>query len=76
MASPRNGTMPSLVAPASPLKPEPADSADPGEVERLKARQRKSRTGKYGLASFPPDSTFPPNHADSPNGANHTRGDR
>lgn len=68
--------MPSLFAPAAPLKPEPADSADPGEVERLKARQRTTRTGKYGLASFPTDSTFPPDLAGGPNGANHTRGDR
>lgn len=51
MASPKSGKLCTLVPPAGPKKPHEADNANPGEVEEVKAEQRKTESGKYGEAS-------------------------
>ena len=43
-----SGSPGSLVAPQAPTQAQEADKADPGEVEDVKARQRQTKTGKYG----------------------------
>ncbi|CAG0996623.1 hypothetical protein PHYC_02604 [Phycisphaerales bacterium] len=48
MASAESVKMGSLVAPEAPEEAQDADVADPGEVEKFKAEQRESGTGKYG----------------------------
>ena len=42
------------LAPTGPKKPEEADVADPGEVEKLKAEQAKTKSGKYGTNELKP----------------------
>ncbi len=54
MPSPKSGKAGRAVAPAEPKKPEEADKADPGEVEKIKAEQRKAKTGKYGAVKVHP----------------------
>lgn len=54
MPSPKDGTAGSAVTPANPKAAQEADKADPGEVEKVKAEQRKSQTGKYGTAKLKP----------------------
>lgn len=54
MASPKAGKLCTLVPPAGPKKPEAADVANPGEVEEVKAEQRKTESGKYGEAKVKP----------------------
>jgi len=49
-----SGSPCSLVPPAAPTKAEEADKADPGEVEETKARQRQTKTGKYGSTQVKP----------------------
>jgi len=48
MPSPRNGSAGSAVVPAAPKKALEADDANPGNVEKIKAEQRQTQTGKYG----------------------------
>jgi type VI secretion system secreted protein VgrG len=48
MPSPKSGTACNLVPPTAPEVAKDADSADPGEVEKTKAAERTSKTGKYG----------------------------
>lgn len=54
MASPKAGKLCTLVPPAGPKKPHDADNANPGEVEEIKAEQRKTQSGKYGEATVKP----------------------
>lgn len=48
MPSAKSGTTCDLVAPAPPKTALPADEADPGAVEKAKAEQSQTGTGKYG----------------------------
>jgi hypothetical protein len=48
MPSPKSGSAGSAVSPADPAEAQEADVADPGEVEKIKAEQIQSQTGKYG----------------------------
>jgi hypothetical protein len=50
MPSPKSGTACSAVPPTEPDPAEEADKADPGEVEKVKAEQRQTQSGKYGTA--------------------------
>lgn len=50
MPSPKSGNAGSAVAPAATVKPEQSDQANPGAVEKTKAEQRQTKTGKYGKA--------------------------
>src|ERR1043166_3740373 len=50
MPSPKSGTAGSAVAPTDPVEAQEADQADPGEVEKVKAEQIRTQTGKYGSA--------------------------
>ena len=43
-----------MVAPTEPKQAEEADTADPGEVETVKAEQRKTQSGKYGSVAVKP----------------------
>ncbi|MCW5768008.1 MAG: hypothetical protein KIT19_04945 [Phycisphaeraceae bacterium] len=63
MASPKSGKLCTLVPPAGPKKPHEADNANPGEVEEIKAEQRKTQSGKYGesrIEGHKPDEQTPP----------------
>src|SRR5436309_10419070 len=51
----KSGTAGSPVSPADPNAAEEADIADPGEVEKIKAEQRKTQTGKYGSQQVKPN---------------------
>lgn len=44
----------SLVAPTDATAPEDADEADPGEVAEVKAKQKETKSGKYGSVQAPP----------------------
>ena len=46
--NPKSGNAGTPVSPTDPKKAEAADDADPGEVEKVKAEQRKTKSGKYG----------------------------
>src|ERR1043166_7877152 len=50
MPSPKSGTAGSAVAPTARVEGREADQADPGEVEKVKAEQIRTQTGKYGSA--------------------------
>ena len=52
--NPKSGKAGTVVVPTEPCKAEEADVADPGEVEKLKAEQAKTRTGKYGATQLKP----------------------
>lgn len=56
----KSGKAGSLVAPVAPKEAVEADKADPGEVEKVKAKQVKAKSGKYGApkvkAFKPPES--------------------
>lgn len=54
MPSPRSGSAGTPVSPAAPKPAENADQADPGEVEKIKAEQRKVQAGKYGSVKAKP----------------------
>jgi hypothetical protein len=54
MPSPKSGKAASVVAPADPNAAEEADKADPGEVEKIKAEQLKTKSGKYGSEKVKP----------------------
>jgi len=48
MPSAKDGKACTVIAPMTPKVAEAADVADPGEVEKVKAEQRKTKSGKYG----------------------------
>ena len=52
------GTQGTIVAPAAPTEALEADTANPGQVEDVKAAQKESKTGKYG--STPAQAFTPP----------------
>jgi len=54
MPSPKSGKAGTAVEPAAPKEAQDADKADPGEVEQIKAEQRKTETGKYGSVKVKP----------------------
>lgn len=54
MASPKSGSPCTNIAPTAPKEVTIADAADPGEVEELKAEQRKTQSGKYGAVPIKP----------------------
>ena len=54
MPSPKSGSAGSAVPPADPDAAQEADSANPGEVDSIKASQRQTKTGKYGAAKAKP----------------------
>lgn len=54
MPAPKSGSAGSVVAPAEPKSALEADKADPGEVEKIKAEQRQTQTGKYGSVKTKP----------------------
>lgn len=54
MASPKSGKACTSVGPTGPKAPTAADVANPGEVEEVKAEQRKTQSGKYGTAAVKP----------------------
>jgi hypothetical protein len=62
MPSPRDGKAGTLVAPTAPKDALDADVASPGEVEKAKASQRESASGKYGSTPVTPYS--PPESSD------------
>jgi type VI secretion system secreted protein VgrG len=58
MPSPKDGTAVSVVPATEPTEAHDADTANPGEVETIKAQQRETGTGKYGTQ--PVDPYTPP----------------
>jgi hypothetical protein len=54
MPSPKIGKLGSAVPPAEPKEAQDADHADPVEVEKVKAEQQKTETGKYGSPQTQP----------------------
>lgn len=60
MASPKDCKMGSLVPPEAPEEAHEADQADPGEVEKVKARDRERGKGKYAQTEVPPPQEEPP----------------
>ena len=54
MPEAKSGKAGSVVPPAGPAVALEADKADPGEVEKIKAEQRKTKTGKYGSVKLKP----------------------
>jgi type VI secretion system secreted protein VgrG len=53
MPSAKSGSAGSAVSPAAGVQAEEADKANPGEVEKIKAEQRKTGAGKYGKEKVP-----------------------
>ena len=54
MPSPKSGKAGSAVSPTEPKAAQEADKANPGEVEKVKAEQIKTKTGKYGSEKIKP----------------------
>jgi len=54
MPAPKNGQAGTAIPPDAPAAAHEADNADPGEVEKVKAKQRQDKTGKYGAAKMKP----------------------
>ena len=52
--NPKSGKAGAAVSPSDPKKAEDADVADPGEVEKVKAAQRQTQSGKYGSVAAQP----------------------
>ncbi len=59
MASPKSVKMGSAVAPAETVEVPEADTADPGEVSKIKAEQLQTKSGKYGKVTLPPVKAEP-----------------
>ncbi len=59
MPSPKSGKAGTPVDPAEAKAPQDADKADPGEVEKIKAQQRQTQTGKYGSIQNKPHKPTP-----------------
>ena len=55
--SPKSGKAGTAISPSDPKKAEDADVADPGEVEKIKAQQRQTQSGKYGSVTAQPHKT-------------------
>lgn len=64
----KTGTAGTPVAPAPPTDALEADSANPGQVEDVKAAQRESKTGKYGATPALPFNPPPPGSAEATEG--------
>jgi type VI secretion system secreted protein VgrG len=69
MPSPKSGAAGQLVGPADPKAAQNADVADPGEVEKAKAAQQQSGTGKYGKTPVKPHKPGGGGDASSEGGA-------
>ncbi|MEY2429488.1 MAG: hypothetical protein QOJ40_2373 [Verrucomicrobiota bacterium] len=54
MPEAKSGKAGSPVSPADPAAAFDADEADPGVVEKIKAEQRRTQTGKYGAEQVKP----------------------
>ena len=54
MPDAKSGKAGSAVSPAAAPAALDADKADPGEVEKIKAEQRQTQTGKYGSEQIKP----------------------
>jgi hypothetical protein len=54
MPSPKSGTAGTVVSPTAPQEAHAADDANPGDVEKVKAEQRKTKKGKYGSEKVDP----------------------
>jgi len=54
MPSPKSGNAGSAVSPADPAEANEADKADPGAVDKIKAEQQQTQTGKYGAVKVKP----------------------
>jgi len=52
--NPKSGKAGTPVDPAEPKAAEEADQANPGEVEKVKAEQRETESGKYGSKKVKP----------------------
>jgi hypothetical protein len=50
----KSGTAGTPVEPTAPVAPHEADNAEPGAVEEIKAEQRRTQSGKYGLVKAKP----------------------
>jgi hypothetical protein len=55
MPSPKSGKAGTAVTPADPDPALEADKANPGEVEKIKAEQLQTKTGKYGSEKLKPN---------------------
>jgi hypothetical protein len=54
MPSPKSGKAGTAVTPADPDPALEADKANPGEVDKIKAEQLQTKTGKYGSQKVNP----------------------
>src|SRR2546421_6021647 len=54
MPSPKDGKIGTPVSPAEPTAALEADKSDPGLMEKMKAEQKQTQTGKYGSRSLQP----------------------
>ena len=54
MPSPKSGKAGTAVTPVDPGAAQEADKANPGEVEKIKAEQLQTKTGKYGSEKIKP----------------------
>lgn len=54
MPSPKSGNAGNAIDPKEPQKAFEADKADPGEVDKIKAAQIQSKSGKYGSVQLKP----------------------
>jgi len=52
--NPKDGKTVTCVKPTAPGKVLDADEADPGEVAKIKAKQREEKSGKYGSTTVEP----------------------
>ena len=50
----KSGAAGTAVEPIAPIAAHEADVADPGEVEKVKAEQKKTQSGKYGATKLQP----------------------
>lgn len=64
MPSPKSGKAGSPVTPTDPKDPMEADKADPGAVEKIKASEKESKSGKYGTVALKPFT--PPDKSGGP----------
>jgi hypothetical protein len=54
MPSPKDGKTGTPVSPTEPTAALEADKTDPGLMEKIKAEQKQTQTGKYGSTSLQP----------------------
>lgn len=60
MPGPKSGKQVNSVSAAKPDSVHQADSADPGEVSKVKAQQQAQKIGKYGETKAKPYKPLPP----------------